>query len=116
MAQTFEDLEIWRLSRKLTKLLGGIFYKPSFKNYSFQDQIMRAAISVSNNIAEWRERSTNKQFDQFLSFAKGSVGEVRSMLYTALDLWYISETEFEIFYASCKELSVKIYKFMQGIH
>ncbi len=115
MAQTFEELEIWKLSRELTKLLGNIFYKYSFKNYSFQDQIMRAAISVSNNIAEWRERSTNKSFNQFLSFAKWFVGEVRSMLYTALDMWYINDIQFKHFYVLCVELSVKIYKFMKSI-
>ena len=115
MAQTFEDLEVWRLSRELTKSLWQIFYKSSFKNYGFQDQIMRAAISVSNNIAEWRERGTNKWFIQFLSFAKWSIGEVRSMLYTALDLWYITESQFDLFSALSRELSIKIYKFIQSL-
>ena len=116
MTQTFEDLDVWKLSRELTKSLWQIFYKPSFKNYSFQDQIMRAAISVSNNIAEWRERWTNKWFIQFLSFSKWSVGEVRSMLYTALDLGYITDAQFKTFYAACKELSIKLYRFTQSLH
>ncbi|MCX6823002.1 MAG: four helix bundle protein [candidate division SR1 bacterium] len=77
---------------------------------------MRAAISVSNNIAEGRERGTNKWFTQFLAFAKGSIGEVRSMLYTALDLGYITDTQFEDFHSACKELSVKIYRFIQSLY
>jgi four helix bundle protein len=52
MKKTFEELEIWKLSFDLGKELGLIFYKPDFRNYSFQDQLMRAVISVSNNIAE----------------------------------------------------------------
>lgn len=76
---------------------------------------MRAAISVSNNIAEWRERWTNKSFVQFLYFAKWSIGEVRSMLYAAVDLWYITKIQFDDFCDACKELSIKIYKFIQSL-
>lgn len=52
MAQQFEELEVWQLSRRLTENLGKIFYNEHFKNRSFKDQIMRASISISNNIAE----------------------------------------------------------------
>jgi four helix bundle protein len=51
-AKYFEDLEIWQIAQENTKILSKIFYDKNFKNYSFQDQIMRASISVSNNIAE----------------------------------------------------------------
>gem|GEM_PF-6099469 len=52
MAEKFEELVVRQLSRKLTENLGKIFYDVKFKNWSFQDQIMRACISISNNIAE----------------------------------------------------------------
>ena len=54
----------------------------------------RAAVSVMSNIAEGFERGGNKEFMQFLAIAKGSVGEIESQLYVALDQVYIDENEF----------------------
>ena len=55
--------------------------KPQFKNrYGLRDQIERAAVSVSNNIAEGFERGTNQELLTFLYIARASAGEVRSML------------------------------------
>jgi four helix bundle protein len=48
-----------------------------------------------NNISEGYERDNNKEFRNFLGYAKGSAGEVRSMLYIALDLNYISKDDFD---------------------
>lgn len=115
MAQKFEELEVRQLSRKLTKDLGCIFYKNIFKNWSFQDQIMRASISVSNNIAEWRERGSNKDYIHFLYYAKWSCGEVRSMLYSALDFWYITNIQFDFFLAECTKINIKIYNFIASL-
>ncbi len=52
--------------------------------------MQRASISVMNNIAEGFERKTPKDFAHFLDLAKGSCGEVRSMLYVAEDLKYLT--------------------------
>ena len=55
--------------------------KPAFeRRYSLRDQIERAAVSVSNNIAEGFERGTTQEVLTFLYIARGSAGEVRSML------------------------------------
>jgi four helix bundle protein len=54
--QRFEDLLIWKLGKELFRELGLIFYSKSFRNFSFQDQIMRATLSITNNIAEGFER------------------------------------------------------------
>ncbi|MGQ1911805.1 four helix bundle protein [Marinifilum sp. RC60d5] len=85
----FEDLMIWQESRRLVNEV----YKQlsSCKDYSFRDQIQRAAVSVMNNIAEGFERKSGKEFKRFLDIAKGSGGEVRSMLYLAEDLEYIKK-------------------------
>jgi len=56
---------------------------------------------VKNNIAEGFERGSNKDFAKFLFIARGSVGEVRSMLYLALDQKYITEQQFEDAYNLC---------------
>ena len=87
----FEDLEIWRESREINKLLFKQFTEN--KNFGFRDQILRVSLSVMNNIAEGFERGSDKEFQRFLKIAKGSAGEVRSLLYVAVDLKYLSENE-----------------------
>lgn len=109
MKTHFEDLEIRKLWNELFLKLAKIFYSTNFKNYSFQDQIMRASLSVTNNIAEWHERGSKKEFKMFLFYSKWSIGEVRSMLYQAKELWYIDENDFESFKNECIKLSAKIY-------
>lgn len=71
---------------------------------------MRASISLTNNIAEWFERRWNREFVNFLYYAKWSAGEVRSMLYLARHEWYLDEAAFQRFYAKLTEFSVKTYK------
>lgn len=61
------------------------------RDYGLKDQIQRAAVSVMNNIAEGYERKSNNEFRQFLYIAKGSCGEVRSMLLLAQELDKIEE-------------------------
>ena len=76
------------------------------RDFGFRDQIQRASVSIMNNIAEGFERDNNKDFARFLGFSKGSAGEVRSMLYIALDLEYITKEKFNELY----ELSLAIVK------
>ncbi|MEQ8909822.1 MAG: four helix bundle protein [Vicingaceae bacterium] len=89
--QQFEDLRVWQSARELYNLSSKHF-KDS-KQYFFRDQILRAALSVSNNIAEGFERKSNKEWVYFLYVAKGSCGEVRSMLHLAVDQKMINESE-----------------------
>jgi four helix bundle protein len=99
----FEDIESWQKSRILTEIVYRKF--KTNKDFSFKDQIQRATISIGNNIAEGFERTGNKEFKRFLLIAKGSSGEVRSMLYSALDLGYINKEEFEDLYEKSLEIS-----------
>ena len=111
--KTFEELEIWRTGIDLVHDLWKIFYSKSFRNFDFQSQIMRAAISITNNIAEWFERWTRKEFSLFLYYAKWSCGEVRSMLYSAKKFGYIDEKFFSETKNKCINLSVKIYNLIK---
>ncbi len=91
-----EEIEAWNSARALARAIytsskGG----KAFKDYSFCDQVRRAAMSVMLNIAEGFERGGNREFVQFLGVAKGSTGEIEALLYVALDQGYISQSEFE---------------------
>ena len=92
----FEDLEAWQLSIELTNQIYTITKRESIcRDFSFVDQIRKAAISIMSNIAEGFERGSNKDFVKFLFIARGSAGEVRSLLYLGLDQAYLSNSEFE---------------------
>lgn len=79
--ERFEDLPVWQkameLAEKVYDMTEGELFR---KRYSLRDQLERAALSVSNNIAEGFERGTTNELLAFLYIARGSAGEVRSML------------------------------------
>lgn len=106
--EKFEDIIAWQKAKELS--LSVYFSFKSNNDYAFRDQIQRASISIMNNIAEGFERKGDKEFKHFLYISKVSCGEVRSMLYIAKELKYISEKEFEKFY----KLSVEISKLLAG--
>lgn len=91
-AKQFEDLRIWQDARVLAGSVHREFGSgtPAERDYGFRDQIQRAGVSVMNNIAEGFERFSRAEFAHLLNVAKGSCGEVRSMLYLAEDLSYIT--------------------------
>lgn len=84
----FEGMEVWQDARQLAVDVYADF--SSTKDFSFCDQIKRAAISISNNIAEGCGRTTKTEFARFLDIAKGSSAEVRSMYRVAEALGFVS--------------------------
>ena len=95
----FEDSDAWKEARNLRKAVSKITRKSEVcKDYIFCNQIRGAALSVMSNIAEGFESLTNKEFINFLGYARRSCGEVRSQLYAALDDGYINQREFEALY------------------
>jgi len=91
-AERFEDLRIWQNARVQANRIYDEFGpdSPSSRDFGFRDQIQRCGVSVMNNIAEGFERRSDPDFARFLDIAKGSNGEVRSMLYLAEDRDYLS--------------------------
>ena len=94
--ERFEDIISWQKSKDLSVSIYKIF--KSDTDFGFRNQIERSSVSVMNNIAEGFERQTNNEFRQFLYIAKGSCGEVRSMLYLAKDLDKITIENFKKLY------------------
>lgn len=112
-SKRFEDLEVWKQGRDLVRTIYAITWQGEFsKDYGLKDQIRRAAVSITSNIAEGYERDGDREFLQYLSIAKGSVGEVRSQLHHALDAGYLNETEFAQHHASCIHLGIRLSRFI----
>jgi len=101
--EKFEDIISWQKSKKLTMEIYKKFNNLS--DFAFRDQIERASVSVMNNIAEGFERKSHKDFEKFLFIAKGSCGEVRSLLSLALELNYIDKIEHKKLYFDATEVS-----------
>jgi four helix bundle protein len=110
---TFEDLKIWQDGSDVAVNIYQITSQVEMKrDYGLKDQLQRAALSITNNIAEGFEYNNNKDFIKFLRYAKGSTGEVRSMLNILLRLNLISEEEFNSLYPKLIELSKQIKGFI----
>ncbi|MGF7141324.1 four helix bundle protein [Roseimarinus sediminis] len=109
--RSFEEIEVWRISRTLVKEIYNHF--SSCKDYGFKDQICRAAISIMNNIAEGHERASTKEFIRFLVISKGSCGEVRSMLIVAPDLNYIDINKAQKLIEQCRSISKQLSGFIK---
>ncbi len=112
--EKFEDIIAWQKTRELVKEIYRITKNEEFsKDYSLKDQIQRASVSIMSNIAEGYERGTKEELIQFLYIARGSCGEVRSQLYIAYDLNYISLQEFQKLQKLAIEVSRLIYHFIE---
>ncbi len=101
--ERFEDIIAWQKAKELTLQIYSLF-EPS-KDFGFKNQIQRASVSIMNNVAEGFERKSNNEFKQFLFIAKGSCGEVRSMLYLAKEMKIMSDNDFELLFSLSEEIS-----------
>jgi len=109
----FEEIEGWKTARQLTNMIYKLSEQSLFaKDYGLKDQIRRASVSIMSNVAEGFESRTDTQFINFLGHAKGSAGEVRSQLYIALDLKYISQEQFAAAYEFADKSSRQISRFI----
>ena len=109
--QRFEDLEVWKEAVKMGVLIYKLTEEGKMaKDFSARDQLRRAVISVSNNIAEGFEYNNNKSFIRFLMYAKGSAGEVRSQLFVLKEAGMIEENKF----LPAWENALKLSKTIEG--
>lgn len=111
--KSFEEIEAWQKARQITRQLYELSNRGLFsKDFGLRDQIRRACISVMSNIAEGFERSGTGEFLQFLSMAKGSIGEVRSHLYISLDQGYLDRGSFDRLFGLAAEIGSMIGRLM----
>jgi len=111
--ERFEDLEVWQKARDVVNAVYQASLVGTFsRDYALRDQIRRAVVSIPSNIAEGFSRHSNKEFIQFLFISKGSVAEVQSQLYTALDQDYISQEVFDSTYEGLQVVAKQLSRFM----
>ena len=115
--EKFEDLEIWNLSREICNDIEMLFETTNLgKRFSLKDQMDRSSGSIMDNIAEGFERNGNREFINFLSYSKGSCGELKSQLYRAFDKKLISKLEFESISVKIELVKNKIGAFIKYLN
>lgn len=101
--QKFEDIIAWQKAQDFAYEIYQEFNNS--KDFGFRDQIRRAAVSISNNIAEGFDRRTDADFARFVYIAIGSCSEVKSMLYLAARLNYIGKEKSQVLLEQANEIS-----------
>ncbi len=115
--ENFESLPVWQESIELCDLIyNATENEHFFKDFALKDQIRRAVISISSNIAEGYERDSMRQRVYFLLIAKGSCGEVRSQLEIAKRRKYISDESFTELIEKCFSVSKQLKGFMNYLN
>ncbi len=105
----FEKLEVWQQARKLNrKIYDCTRGFPDEERYALMSQIRRASVSVASNIAEGSGRNSDVDFSRFLEISYGSLMEVISQLYLALDEKYIKEVQMQEISVAAHGLSAQI--------
>jgi len=112
----FEDLLVWQMGIDLVKRIYILTTSGMLsQDFGLKDQIRRASVSIPTNIAEGFERLSRKEYLQYLNIAKGSAGEVRSLLRVGLEIGYIeAQTHLELSNAAAK-LSAYLCNHMTSI-
>lgn len=111
--QKFEDIIAWQKAQDHAVLIYNTF-KDS-KDFGFKEQICRAVVSISNNIAEGYNRQSDREFGRFLYIALSSASEVNSMVYLAFRLQYISAKERDKILEKGTEVSRIIQGFIRSL-
>lgn len=113
MERGIENLFIWKEARSFVNAI----YKmmATCKDWGFRDQIQRASVSIMNNIAEGSESGSDAKFVNYLNIAKGSCGEVRSMLYLCEDLSFCTTDERITLQNQLKKISTGIVRLIDSL-
>lgn len=115
--ETFEELRVWQKGIELVKEIYLLTKDGDLsKDFGLKDQLRRASVSIPTNIAEGFERFSRKEYVQFLNIAKGSAGEVRSLLRVALEVGYLDKPKYNELYSSAMQVSRMLSNQIQAIN
>ena len=116
MSYWFENLEVWKLSRIFTNTIYSVTKNfPKEEIFAMTNQIRRAALSITLNIAEGSDRKSDVEFIRFLRIAYGSLQEVVATSYVALDQHYLTQEQFTGIYESSHLLGRKLNALVQSL-
>lgn len=108
--QTFKDLETWKQAHKLVIFIYKLSAKfPKYELYSLSDQMRRASVSITSNIAEGFTRETKKEKVRFYTISLGSLLEIENQIQIALDLKYINLPSFNFVDDQIKTVQKMLY-------
>jgi four helix bundle protein len=114
----FEDLPVWQEAVELARSMYEFTALEPFRTHpGLRDQLERAALSISNNIAEGFERGTTNELLAFLYIARGSAGEVRSMM-RVLERWKLfsqCRSQISDFIVRCERISKQLYGWIESL-
>ena len=114
--ESFEDLLVRQKGMEIVKQVYLISREGELcRDFALRDQLRRAAISIPTNIAEGFERSSRKEYLNSLNYAKGSTGEVRSLLNVACDLGYLEPSQYEVLRQAVLELSRYLFNQIKSL-
>ena len=115
--ESFEDLRVWQKGIELVKQVYIITNEGKLsKDFGLKDQLRRASVSIPTNVAEGFERRSRKEYLNFLNIAKGSAGELRSLLRVALEVGYIEQSTYSQLNNQAMELSRMLFNQIQSIN
>ena len=105
----FEKLEVWQEARAINHAIYRLTKNfPRQELFAMTSQIRRASISITSNIAEGSGRNSDKDFAHFLEQSYGSLIEVASIHYLALDEGYVKESDLEPLFDELEKLAKRI--------
>ena len=116
MIKKFEDIKAWQKARNLNKGTTDAIRNKNFsEDWFLKNQLLKCCDSIMLNIAEGFGRNSPAEFKQYLVIAHGSVTEIQSGLYIALDRKYISVSNFEDLYSDAEDVSKLISGFIRHL-
>ena len=102
----YENLDVWKKSRALARsIYEATGTGPVSKDFALQSQMRRAAVSIVSNISEGAERSSQKEFAQYVSHAKGSCGELRAQIMVSYDVGFLGAENAKQLVQQAREVS-----------
>ena len=116
-SKSYEKTEVWNVSRQLMKEVFHVTKSEQMKGEFFlQNQMKKSALSILSNIAEGFERDGNKELIQYLSYAKGSAGELRSQLLAGYDTGLLTQDDFQPLHDKVISISRQLSGFIKYLN